>query len=105
MLFCCLLTFFKFNFFEFFFEEYHQCQQVGFRSGPTFSLGLIRVQTICKGYQQTTLVGRVNGVMKKKAIFPPEKNILTGAMKYSYCLKLEGLRCLRQYDNKIGHKL
>ena len=34
--FCCLLIFFKINFFEKFFQEYHQSvKQLGSRSGPT----------------------------------------------------------------------
>ena len=37
MLFCCLLIFFKINFFEEFFQKYHQSvKQFGSRSGPTF---------------------------------------------------------------------
>ena len=38
-----------------FFFQYHQgVKQFGSRSDPTFLLGLIWVQTVCKGYQQTT---------------------------------------------------
>ena len=34
---CCLLIFFKINFFEKFFQEYHlSVKQIGSRSGPTF---------------------------------------------------------------------
>ena len=60
MLFCCLLGFFKFNFFEKFFQEYHLSgTHIGSRSGPTF---LISVQSVCKGYEQMTLVGNeLNG--------------------------------------------
>ena len=37
MFFCCLLSFFKINFFEKFFQEYHQCvKKIGSRSGSTF---------------------------------------------------------------------
>ena len=48
------------NFFENFFHEYHQIvKQFVSRSGPTFKMsGLIWVQTVCQGYQQTTLVGK-----------------------------------------------
>ena len=31
------------------------CKWFGPRSGPTFSSGLIRVQIVCKGYQQMTM--------------------------------------------------
>ena len=49
--------FFKINFFEKFFQEYHQnVKQIGSRSGPMF-VGPDLVQTVCKSYQQTTLVG------------------------------------------------
>ena len=43
----------KSHFSIFFYREYHQSvKQIGTRLGPT----LIWVQTVCKGYQQTTLV-------------------------------------------------
>ena len=63
MLFCCLLIFFKssfekINFYENFFQEYSQSvKQFGSRSARLVS-GLIWVQTVCKGYQQTALVGK-----------------------------------------------
>ena len=54
MLFCCLLIFFKINFFEEFFQKYHQSvKQFGSRSGPTFfspDLGSNCLQR----YEQTT---------------------------------------------------
>ena len=52
--------FFQMNFFEKFFQEYHQSvKQFGSRSGPTFCLsGLICVQTVCEGDQQMTSVGK-----------------------------------------------
>ena len=49
MLFCGLLIFFNFNFFEKFFQEYHQSvKQFGSRSEPTLCImsGLIWVQTV-----------------------------------------------------------
>ena len=58
--FCCrLLTFFKTNVFKRFFQEHYQSvKQFGSRSGMTFCPVLIWVQTVCKGNQQTTLVGK-----------------------------------------------
>ena len=54
MLFCRLI-FFKINFFEKFFQEYHlSVKQIGSRLGPTLS-GLVWVQSVCKSYQQRTL--------------------------------------------------
>ena len=39
MLYCRLLMFFKFNFFEKLFQEYHlSVEQIGSRTGPTFCL-------------------------------------------------------------------
>ena len=56
ILFCRLLIFFNIKFIEKFFREYHQSvKQFGSRSGPTFCPNW--VQTVCKGYQQKTLVG------------------------------------------------
>ena len=47
--FCRLLTFFKINFFKKFFQEHY-------KSVKQFETSvLIWVQTVCKGYQQTTL--------------------------------------------------
>ena len=44
------------NFFEKFFQEYHQnVKQFGSKSGPSNRIG---VETVCKGYQQTTLAGK-----------------------------------------------
>ena len=51
MPFCRLLIFFKINFFENFFQEYHtSVKQIG-----SILSGLIWVQSVCKGYQQTAL--------------------------------------------------
>ena len=48
--------FFKINFLKKIFQENHQnVKQFGPCSGPT---SLIWVQTVCQGYQQTTLVGK-----------------------------------------------
>ena len=58
MLFCLLLIFFKINFFEKFFQQYHQCQTDWIPIRPDILSGLIWGQTVCKGYQQTTLVGK-----------------------------------------------
>ena len=62
MLFCRLLIFFKIYFFDKFFQEYHQSgEQFGSRSSPTepdVLSGLIWVQSVCKGYQLTKLVGK-----------------------------------------------
>ena len=61
-LFFRLLIFSKLNFFEKFFQKYHlSVKQIESRSGPTLKSGLIWVQTVCKGYQQMTLVGNVLG--------------------------------------------
>ena len=57
--FFCHLIFLKSTFFETFFQEYHQCQTIWIQIRPDKMSGLIRVQTVCKGYQQATLVGRV----------------------------------------------
>ena len=48
--------FFKIHFFKKFFQEYRQCQTVWIQIRPNISSGLIWVKTVCKGYQQTTLV-------------------------------------------------
>ena len=55
---CRLLIFFKNQFFEKFFQEYHLCQTVWNQIRPDILSGLIWVQTVCKGYQQMTLVGK-----------------------------------------------
>ena len=53
--FFCLLIFFKINFFEKFFQDYHQSiKQFGSRSGPTFWSG----SKLFASYQQMTLVGQ-----------------------------------------------
>ena len=46
----------KINSFQNVFEGYHQneCQSVRIQIRPDFLLGLILVQTVCKGYQQAT---------------------------------------------------
>ena len=43
------------NFFEKFFQEYHQCQIVWIQIRPDVLSGLIWVQNVCKGYLQRTL--------------------------------------------------
>ena len=51
--FCRLLIFW--NFFEKFFQEYHLTDWIQIR--PDVLLGLVWVQSVCKCYEQTTLVG------------------------------------------------
>ena len=41
-----------------FFKEYHQCQTVWIHIRPDKMLGLIGVQTVCKGHQQMILAGK-----------------------------------------------
>ena len=56
-----LLTFSKLTFLKKFFQEYHQNQNVKqfwSRSGPTFCRAWSGFKTVCKGYQQMTLVGK-----------------------------------------------
>ena len=65
MLFCRLLIFFKINYFEKKFQEYH----------PSILSGLIWVQTVCKGYQQTTLSRQ--GVEMQKYLYPVFNQIST----------------------------
>ena len=59
--FCCrLLTFFKINFFKRFFQEHYQNVNSLDSDQDKWSVGLsvlIWVQTVFKGYQQTTKVG------------------------------------------------
>ena len=57
-LFCCPLIFFKINFFEKFFQEYHQSvKKVWIQIRPEVMSGLIWVQTVCKSYQLMTVKG------------------------------------------------
>ena len=51
--------FFIINFFERFFQEYHQSQTVWIQIRPDIMSGLILVQSVCKSYQQMTLVGSI----------------------------------------------
>ena len=53
-----LLILYNINFSEKFFREYHQSVKVWIKSRPDLSLCLIWDQAICKGYHQTTLVGK-----------------------------------------------
>ena len=57
-LFCCLLIFFKINFFEKFFQEYDQNQTVWILIRPDVLSGRIWVQPVCKGYQQMIKIGQ-----------------------------------------------
>ena len=55
-----LLIFFKINFFQKFFQEYHKSvKQFESRAGPTFCRAWSGYKTVCKGNQQTTLEGKV----------------------------------------------
>ena len=56
--FCRLQIFFKIIYFEKFFQEYHHSQTVWIQIRPNILSGLMWVQTVCKGYQQTTLGGK-----------------------------------------------
>ena len=58
MLFCRLLIYFKIKFFKKFFQEYHQSVKQLIQIRPDILSGLIWIQTVCKGYQQMTLVGK-----------------------------------------------
>ena len=57
-----LLIFYKINHFKIFSQEYsqeyHKSVNFGSRSAPTNFSGLILVQTVCKGNQQTALLGK-----------------------------------------------
>ena len=57
MLFCHLLI--KINFVKKIFREHHQCQIVWLQIRLDILSGLIRVETVCKSYQQNTLAGEV----------------------------------------------
>ena len=62
--FCCLLILFKINFFKNLFQEYHQSiKQFGSRFGKNILSGLIWVQTVCKGYKQTSPIGKEVNLM------------------------------------------
>ena len=65
--FACLF-FFQNHFFEIFFQEYHQCQTVWIQIRSNVMSSLIWVQTVCKGYQQPKLIGRVNNFLNNKFI-------------------------------------
>ena len=57
--FCCnLLTFFKTTFSKIFSETLSECQTVRIQIRTDRILVLLGVQTVCKGYQQTTLEGK-----------------------------------------------
>ena len=50
--------FFQSKLFRKIFQEYHlSVKKIRSRSGPTFCRALIWVQSVCKGHEQTTLVG------------------------------------------------
>ena len=58
--FCRLLIFFRNQLFQkiYFRNIPSECQTVWFQIRPDVLSGLIWFQTVCKGYQQTTLVGK-----------------------------------------------
>ena len=60
--------FLKTNILEKLFQEYHQCQTVRIQIRPDILSGLIWIQTVCKGYQQTALVGEelIDGPRREK---------------------------------------
>ena len=59
MLFCHLLFFFKINFSgKILFGIPSECQTIWIQVKPDNLSGLIWVQTVCKGYQQMTLIGK-----------------------------------------------
>ena len=71
--FLCRNLRFKINFFENFFQEYNlSVKQIGSHIRPNISSGLIWVQTVCKGYQQTTV-----GHKELK-----EQSVFEGSFKY-----------------------
>ena len=61
MLFCRLLFFFNINFLKKILSGIpSECQTDWIQIRPDKRSGLIWVQSVCKGYEQTALVGRVN---------------------------------------------
>ena len=52
-----------------------ECQTVWIKIRPDIMSGLIEVQTVCKGYQQTALVGKELLPLKIFPSLPPEKKI------------------------------
>ena len=59
MLFCRLLDFFfKINIFDFFSGIPSVCETFWIQIRPDNLSGLIWVQTVCKGYHQTAIVGK-----------------------------------------------
>ena len=65
--FCRLLIFFQNNFRKNKLSEIpSECQTVWILIRPYILSGLIWIKTVCKGYQQRTLVGRFNGPVQFK---------------------------------------
>ena len=58
MTFCCLLFLFKITFQKILSEIPSECQTVLIQISPDVLLGLIWDQTVCKSYQQMTLVSK-----------------------------------------------
>ena len=87
MLFCRLLIFFKINLFEIILSGIPlECQTVWIQIRPDVLTGLIWVQSVCKGYKQTTLGGRVIAV-----------NHIIG---YDQCSKISNINCLTKRPRK-----
>ena len=83
---CCLLIFFKINFLEKFLSGIpSECQTVWIQIRPHDLSGLIWIQAVCKGYQQTTLVGKeLTGAVKNTLASPPNEGC-------NICVSLEFL--------------
>ena len=64
MLFCRLWIFFLNKLFQKMFQEYHQCQTVWIEVRLDILLGLVWVQTVCKGDQQMTKVATSGEIVK-----------------------------------------
>ena len=68
-----MLKFFKLIFFQNFFQEHYQCQMIWILIRADFLLVLTRVQTVSKGYQQTTKISasieRVKTIYAKKYLW------------------------------------
>ena len=49
-----------------YFQEHHECQAFYTKIRSTVLLGLIWIQTVCKSYQQTILVGNKSNIWIKQ---------------------------------------
>ena len=84
MIFCRLLIFFKINFFEKVFQKItSECQTVWIQIRPDIMSGLIWIQTVCIGYQQTELVPRKNSTSGITfTLFYPDEGRETETCRY-----------------------